>query len=280
MIGAILGDIIGSRFEFHNHRSKDFDLFTKDCRFTDDTVETIAIADAVLNGGSYRDRLLRWCRKYPGSGFSSRFKEWINNPVPYESEGNGALMRVSPIGYARKKHFRSLEKEAYEVVSCSHDSDISRDYASALTFGIVGALSGDKEEIVRQLAFLGRNIPKVEDLRRTNVFDASCQSTLPAAAACFLEATSFEDAIRNAISIGGDSDTLANVTGALAGGYFGIPQAMIDKLKEYLPEEMIRIVDKFSVTLGAIPVPFWADPANGPVPDEYKFIETGSIFSK
>lgn len=280
MIGAILGDIIGSRFEFHNHKSKDFELFTKDCRFTDDTVETIAIADAILNDGPYKDYLLKWCRKYPDVGYSSRFKKWINNPVPYESEGNGVLMRISPIGYARLKHFENLDLEVEKAVSCSHDSGIAMDYASALTYGVLGALSGSKSVIERQLLSLNHTIRKVDYLRRNNVFDASCQYTLPAATACFLEASNFEDAIRNAVSIGGDSDTLANVTGALAGAYFGVPQSMIDKLNDYLPKEMLRIVDDFSVNLGAIPVPFWVDPTFGPIPDKYKFIETGTIFSK
>lgn len=280
MIGAIIGDIVGSRFEFHNHRSKDFDLFTKDCRFTDDTVETIAIADSILNGQSYKDCLVRWCRKYPGAGFSGRFKAWIDNPEPYESFGNGALMRISPIGYARNKRFKSIELEAYKAVSCSHDTDIARDCASALTFGIIGALSGSKTEIVRQLGHLNMRIPSVEHLQKTNVFDASCQGTLPAAVACFVEAESFEDAIRNAVSIGGDTDTIANITGALAGAYFGVPQEFINKLKDYLPEEMIRIVDKFVIQFDAIPVPFWVDPTNGPIPEEYKFLETGTIFTR
>lgn len=280
MIGAILGDIIGSRFEFKNHRSKDFELFAKGCRFTDDTVETIAVADAILNGGTYKDCLVRWCRKYPDAGFSGRFRAWINNPEPYESNGNGALMRISPIGYARNKRFENLEREAYKAVDCSHNSGSARDCASALTFGIVGALSGSREEIKRQLEFLKLRIPSVEKLQRTNVFDATCEATLPAAVACFLEAESFEDAIRNAVSIGGDSDTIASITGALAGAYFGVPQKYINKLKDYLPEEMIRIVDKFVVRFDAIPVPFWVDPATGPIPEEYQFITTGTIFTR
>ena len=151
MLGAIIGDIIGSRFEFNNHRSKDFELFTNDCRFTDDTIETIAIADAILNDKSYKDCLIYWCRKYSDAGFSGRFKEWIKNPEPYNSFGNGALMRISPIGYARNKNFKNIELEVYEAVSCSHDSDIARDCASALTFGIIGALSGSPKEIEHQL---------------------------------------------------------------------------------------------------------------------------------
>lgn len=280
MLGAIIGDIIGSRFEFNNHRSKDFELFTNDCRFTDDTIETIAIADAILNDKSYKDCLIYWCRKYSDAGFSGRFKEWIKNPEPYNSFGNGALMRISPIGYARNKNFKNIELEVYKAVSCSHDSDIARDCASALTFGIIGALSGSPKEIEHQLNCINLEIPTVKSLQKNNKFDASCQSTLPAAVACFIEAKDFEDAIRNAVSIGGDTDTIACITGALAGAYFGIPQEYINKLKDYLPDEMIEIVDKFMIQFDAIPVPFWVDPANGKVPKEYNFLETRTIFTK
>lgn len=280
MIGAIIGDIIGSRFEFNNHRSKDFDLFTKDCRFTDDTVETIAIADAILNQKSYKDCLIYWCQKYPDAGFSRRFKSWIMNPVPYNSYGNGALMRISPIGYARNHRFKDIESEIYNAVTCSHNNIIAIDCASALIHGIKGALSGNKNEIIRQLGFINLNIPTVTELQKTNTFDTTCQGTLPAAVACFIEATDFEDAIRNAVSIGGDTDTIANITGGLAGAYFGIPQEYINKLKDYLPNEMTTIIDKFVIKFDSIPVPFWADPANGKLPDEFKFIVTKTIFTR
>lgn len=280
MIGAILGDIIGSRFEFNNHRSKEFELFTDDCHFTDDTVEIIAIADAIDKGISYKDSLVHWCSKYRNAGFSRRFLQWIDNPKPYKSHGNGTLMRICSFGYARTFPFDNIDFEINKAVRCSHDSTLPYDYCCALVYGIRGALRGNREEIVEQANYIHiKNFKSVKELQKTNRFDPTCEGTLPVVISCFIESDSFEDAIRNAVSVGGDTDTIASITGALAGAYYGVPQEMINKLKDYLPFEMYSLVDKFTIDYDGISVPFWADPACGPVPEEFRFIETKTIFN-
>lgn len=280
MIGAIIGDIIGSRFEFNNIRSKNFELFTKQSHYTDDTVETIAIADAILNNKNYKDSLIEWCKKYPEAGYSSKFREWIYNPVPYKSYGNGALMRISPIGYARLKHFsNSIDVEVRKAVTCSHNTQRAISCATALTYGIMGAF-GSKRAIVSQLHNIGLNVPSVEWLRENNKFDATCENTLSASVACFIEADDFEDAIRNAVSIGGDTDTIANITGALAGAYYGVPQNMINKLKDYLPKEMYELIDEFVIKYQSIGVPSYFENVDlDDLPNEFKFLSTNTIFN-
>ncbi|MFI3298131.1 MAG: ADP-ribosylglycohydrolase family protein [bacterium] len=280
MIGAIIGDIVGSRFEFNNIRTKDFELFTDECRFTDDTVAIIAIADAILNDKPYRDCLVKWGKKYPKSGFSSRFLQWIENPEPYNSFGNGALMRISPFGYARLKNFSDFDLEINKAVSCSHDTDIARDYASCLVKGILCALRGDKEGIIREAELLNIDTSTlVEYYQINNKFDATCQGTLPVAIACFIESTSFEDAIRNAVSVGGDSNTITSITGALAGAYWGVPQSITNMLKKYLPEEMCDLIDKFVIKFDSIRVPFLIESQLKDLPEDFIFIKTKTIFN-
>lgn len=246
MVGAIIGDLVGSRFEFKNHRDKHFEFLHKKCRFTDDTVCTIAIADAIVKNIPYKDSIVKWCRKYSHAGYSHRFQQWIKNPIPYASFGNGAIMRISPFGYTRQNVFADIDSEVYKAVSCSHNTDIARQYALCFVQGIQDCLRGDRKGILKRVAALGIQLDEsLDHLRKTNRFDATCQGSFPQAVLCFKESRSFEDAIRNAISIGGDSDTIANITGALAGAYYGVPPEMVAALKDYLPEDMYEVIMKF-----------------------------------
>lgn len=281
MLGAILGDIIGSRFEFNNHKSKDFVLFAPECDFTDDTILTVATADAILNGRSYKEAYLDWGRRYPNpkGAYGASFVRWLRCPEPYNSFGNGAGMRVSPIGFAFIDKDKVLEEaRRSSEVSHNHSEGIKGAQAIALAVTILRR-RGSKEAVFDELGSWYDLTQTVEEIRAVNTFNETCQVTIPQAIRCFLESNNFEDAIRNAVSIGGDTDTIAAMTGALAEAYYGVPQVLINKLKDYLPEEMIRIVDRFAVKYETQPIPFWADPTNGLIPEEYRYIERGTIFT-
>ena len=251
MTGAIIGDIVGSRFEFNNHLSTDFELFAKDCSFTDDTICTIAIADALLRDIPFAISLQYWCRKYPNpkGGYGRSFSQWVHSPAPapYNSFGNGSAMRVSPCAWWSDS-IKEVYFNARNSAICTHDHPE----------GIKGALA------VAECIYHSRHTPSKEDLkemitvvygydldmtcdeiRKINTFNETCQVTVPQAIVCFLESTDFESAIRLAISIGGDSDTIAAITGSIAEAYYGIPEHIKDRAFEYLPDEFLYIIDEF-----------------------------------
>lgn len=254
MLGAIIGDIVGSRFEFNNTNRKDFELFTPECSYTDDTICTVAVADAILRGEDFGKVLHEWCRKYPNpmGGYGGRFAEWVesDNPKPYNSFGNGSAMRVSPCGYLRETH--NVMKYARESAECTHSHPEGIKGAECVARCIEMALWSRKHQengkrFVEEIAEMyGYNTQQTTDeIRRTNTFNETCQVTVPQAVVCFLESTGFEDAIRLAVSIGGDSDTIAAITGGIAEAYYSIPQQIEDKALEYLPEEMKDVITKF-----------------------------------
>lgn len=266
MIGAIIGDIVGSRFEFNNHRNKKFELFTTECTFTDDTVELIAIADAILNKIPYKESLLYWCKKYKNAGFSPRFLHWIENSTPYNSIGNGALMRIAPIAYFTLYSDEKQRREIHLAVGCSHNSAEAITTANILVSCIKTSFTrflfaknaGDtffidsKENVQKRLREINDDI--YEEVHRykweyvdetSSYYDYTCKYALNMALYCRLGAHSFEDAIRTAVSFGGDSDTLASITGALAESTFIIPQKLKDKIQDYLPQEMLDVVERF-----------------------------------
>ena len=260
MIGAILGDIVGSIYEFDNIKTKDFELFGRDCIFTDDTIMTVAVADALMRFEDVTDenveefkkvlikRMHYWGNKYPDASYGGRFIFWVlmRRTEPYNSLGNGSAMRVSPVGWYAKsvERARMLAKATAEVTH-NHPE------------GIKGAVA------TAEVIFLARNgmdIPciKIEmeryyslnftldEIRPTYDFDATCQGTVPQAIQAFLEAEDFEDAIRNAISVGGDSDTLAAITGSVAEAYFGIPEDLKETALSYLDDEILDVVERFA----------------------------------
>ena len=259
MLGAIIGDIVGSRFEFNNTHRLDFELFTNECSFTDDTICTVAVADAILRGVSFEQSLLEWCRKYPNpkGAYGGSFGRWVHspNPEPYNSFGNGSAMRVSPCGYLTETH--NVMKFARESAECTHNHPEGIKGAECVARCIEMALYSRKhqengKQLVRKVAEMyGYNIQQTSDeIRRTNTFNETCQVTVPQAIVCFLESTDFESAIRLAVSIGGDSDTIAAITGSIAEAYYGIPQHIQDKAWDYLPKEIQEVVTKFKQKYG------------------------------
>lgn len=244
MIGAIIGDIIGSRFEFNNSNSKYFELFTPKSSYTDDTICTIAIADAINTGVDYKTKLLEWCRKYPNpmGGYGAGFAAWVRskNPKPYNSFGNGAAMRVAPVAYAWDDITEVLrEAERTALVTHNHPEGVKG--ARAVAHSIFHLRITKKFEDLEYV--MDNYYPSFMDKEYTPFhFDETCQGTVPLCAKIVLESKSFEDAIRNAIAFGGDSDTIGAIVGALAEPIWGVSATLFDKAINYLPTEMVDVI--------------------------------------
>ena len=253
MIGAIIGDIVGSRFEFHNTSRTDFELFTQDCDFTDDTICTVAVADAILHNKPFQDTLREWCHKYPNpmGAYGGSFNAWLQSdtPQPYNSFGNGSAMRVSPCALAASSDAEAI-RLAIASASCTHNhpEGIIGAVATALVIRAFQASAGhemiariDAESIIS--TYYGEDWFK--HLPQPFTFDVTCQGCVPLAFIIVDKSHSFEDAIRNAVAYGGDSDTLAAIVGSMAEARWGIPIDLIDSALAYLPEEMRVIVKEF-----------------------------------
>lgn len=244
MLGAIIGDIVGSVYEFDNYRAKDFDpLFHPRAAYTDDTVCTIAIADALINDRHAGESLKDWGTRYwENGGWGGNFALWLRSSKlePYNSYGNGAAMRVSPAGLLS----RSLDEcnrlaEKVTAVTHNHPEGIKGGVATAAAVHM--ARVGFSKTAIRSYVAgtFGYDLERsVDDIRSTYCFNETCQQTVPEALICALEAASFEDAIRNAISIGGDSDTVAAIAGGVAEAMFGIPDDIAEQGWGYLPTDM------------------------------------------
>ncbi len=250
MIGAIAGDIMGSVYEHNPIKTKDFPLFHPRCRFTDDTVLTVAVADAILTGRPYEQSVREFGRRYPRAGYGKRFNGWLHSdhPQPYNSWGNGSAMRVSPVGFAFNTEDEVLD-EAEKTASISHNHPEGVKGAQATALAVFFARMGrTKEEIREQISQrFGYNIHRtVDDIRPTYSFDVSCQGTVPEAIIAFLDSTSYEDAVRNAISLGGDSDTLACITGGIAEAFYGdVPDDIQAKVIGLLTPNLWRTIEGF-----------------------------------
>ena len=266
MIGAIVGDIAGSRFEWHNRKSKQF-TFLKGkeegrypCCFTDDTVMTLAVAAAILKwrgggDGSYAAlsgeairRMQDFGRRYPGAGYGGAFRHWLRDedPQPYNSWGNGAAMRVSACGWAGRTldEVKAMSRAVTEVTH-NHPEGIKGAEATAVaTF--LARTGKSKDEIravvVRDYYPLGFTL---DEIRPAYEFDVSCQGSVPQALEAFFESASFEDAIRNAISIGGDSDTIGAICGAVAGAFYGVPDDVRAKAETFLSPHLLEALHGF-----------------------------------
>lgn len=256
MIGAIIGDIVGSRFEWKNNRSKEFELFHDRCEATDDSIMSLAIAKAILDcNGDYTNLgknaihcMQEIGRPYPYCGFGGMFYSWIysDDPKPYNSFGNGAAMRVSACGFAAKsmKEAIALSKAVTEV---THNHPEGLKGAEATVVAIYMARTGKTIQQIRKHInkhYYPMNFT-LDEIRDTYEFNETCQRTVPQAIMAFLESTSFEDAIRNAISIGGDSDTIAAITGGIAEAYYGVPSEIRSRAMEYLDERLTKILSDF-----------------------------------
>ena len=250
MIGAIAGDIIGSIYEFAPIKTKDFPLFGEGCRFTDDSVLTIAIARAIMDDGDYRRALWELGREYPNAGYGGSFRHWLasSDPQPYDSWGNGAAMRVSPVGFAFETVDEVL-RQAGRTAEVSHDHAEGVKGAQATALAIFLARTTRDKALIRSeiTERFGYDLDRtVDDIRPSYSFDVSCQGTVPEAIIAFLDAETHEDAVRNAISLGGDSDTLACITGGMAEAYYGpVGPDIHDKVRQYLSDELWSITEQF-----------------------------------
>ncbi len=260
MLGAIIGDIAGSRFEWDNNKSKEFELMTGRCKPTDDSNMTLAVALAILLAeGDWSTlpelaviTMQRFGQRYP-HGYGSRFREWLRSedPQPYNSWGNGSAMRVSPCAWAASSLEEALQlSDAVTGVTHNHPEGIKG--ARAVTAAIWLARQGaDIPEIRKHIEENYYPLDfTIDQIREDYKFDVSCQGSVPQAIEAFLESLSFEDAIRNAVSIGGDSDTIAAMAGSIAEAYYGIPTDMRDQVMGFLDETQSSVVDQFEQKYG------------------------------
>lgn len=249
MIGALAGDIIGSIYEFDNIKTTEFPLFQNTCTFTDDSVLTVSLADAILNNASYREKLIEYYHRYPDAGYGGFFHKWAKSrkSEPYNSFGNGAAMRISPVGWAYETLDEVLCKsEEFTAVTHNHLEGIKG--AQATAAAIFMARSGaTKDEIRRYVtATFGYDLAMTcDDIRPTYRFDVTCQGTVPQALVAFLDSDGFENAIRLAVSLGGDTDTLACITGGVAEAFYGIPDIIKEMTLLYLDDDLREVTLDF-----------------------------------
>ena len=248
MLGAIIGDIVGSRFEYQNCRSKNFNLFDRRCFFTDDTVMTCAVAKALLTDADVAQTLKQVGRNYPYCGYGSAFGSWIFSYTkePYYSFGNGAAMRVSPVGFIANSE-EEVKKLAYKVTSVTHDHPEGLKGAEVTAMCVYYAYHGYNKDFIR--AYAVSKYPEIasfdyENLKKNYFFNETCQNTVPQAIYCFLISDSFEDCIRTGISIGGDSDTLCAICGGIAEAFYGIPENIKREALRYFNIQDKRILLK------------------------------------
>lgn len=277
MLGAMIGDIVGSKYEFNNTFDYDFEMFGGGCDFTDDTICTVAIADAILNGRNYQESLLDWCRRYPSpkGAYGGRFAAWIRslNPQPYNSFGNGSAMRVSPVAWLFDDLSQVLE-EAEKTALPTHNhpegikgakavahaiwyfrksksSEKHKDSENEETKGLKNEnakASKNENETIQGFMSIARSYYEDFDTRvyPKGKFDETCMDAVPLSFYLLSQASSFEDAIRLAISHGGDSDTIGAIVGSIAEARFGIPQEIKDRAIDYLPKDMKDIWNQFA----------------------------------
>lgn len=284
MLGAIIGDIVGSIYEFDNIKTKEFEFFQENMELTDDSVMTLAVAKALMdtletgNEEGFKNlsreiseeklkliqnkfgseinpkteletnailRMVEIGNKYPHMSYGTRFRYWLEEPVPYNSFGNGSAMRVSPVAYIGK-NIEEVKFLSREVTKVSHNHEEGIKGAEATAVAIFMAKKGSgKEEIKSEMEKYYSLDFNYEDLVKNYGFDETCQGTVPEAIYIFLESEDFEDAIRTAISIGGDSDTLAAIVGSIAEAYYTIPDAIREKALSYMDSFERKIYDEF-----------------------------------
>jgi ADP-ribosylglycohydrolase len=251
IIGAITGDIIGSVYEWHNIKTTDFNLFSIKSTFTDDTVLTIATMDAIVNQKAYTESYHSFGKEYNRKGYGHNFYSWIlsDDPKPYNSWGNGSAMRVSPVGWF-SDNADEVMAEAKRSAEVTHNHPEGIKGAQAVAMAVFMARTGKTKDDIKKFTVdtFSYNLDrKIDDIRPSYEFDVSCQGSVPEAIIAFLESTDFENAIRLAVSIGGDSDTIACITGGIAEAYYkAIPEHIIDSVIKILPSKLLAIVETFS----------------------------------
>ncbi len=257
MLGAIIGDIVGSIYEFNNIKTEDFPLFSDKCRFTDDTVMTAAVFMGILNGNNDERKTKKTVESYmslygsyyPDAGYGGSFRKWLGNRYkePYNSFGNGSGMRVSTVSWAYES-IEAVEKFAEITAAVTHNHPEGIKGAKAVAAAIFFARKGESREFIRNYITenYGYDLTKtIAEIRPSYEYDVSCQGSVPVAIIAALEAESFEDAIRKAVSVGGDSDTIAAMAGSIAEGFFGIPEEIRAKAVTYLDERLLDCLKKF-----------------------------------
>lgn len=254
MLGAIIGDIVGSRFEFGEAPEPGFKLFTPECNYTDDTICTIAVADAALNGKDYGETLHEWCRRYPSpmGGYGGRFHDWVlsDHPKPYDSFGNGSAMRVSPVAWLFDNIDDVQEQARLSAMPThNHPEGIKGAECIATLIYWLRTTRITRHQVEKKAASLwGYELPSLRDIYKIggeNHFDGTCMETVPMALRCFLESQNFEDAIRIAVLADGDTDTKADITGALAEAFYEIPEEFVKTALEYLPNDMLEVIAQY-----------------------------------
>ena len=252
LLGAIAGDVIGSFYEFRPVKRLDFELFNdRSSRFTDDTIMTVANAEWLLTGGNLSEIMRHYGSQYPWAGYGNMFLTWLteHDPKPYNSFGNGSAMRVSPVGWA----FDTLEETlsaAKQSAEVTHNHSEGIKGAQATAAAIFWARQGETKENIRKniSQFFGYDLQRTcEEIRKDYNFSATCQGSVPESIIAFLESTDYESAIRLAISFGGDSDTMACITGGIASAYYKeIPQTIADFTTSLLPEKFLKLIQEYN----------------------------------
>lgn len=256
MLGAIIGDVAGSRFEWHNIKTKDFEFFGSGSRLTDDSIMTLAVARAILESRSdfsdLEEQVAKWMqtlgRAFPDAGYGGKFQRWLfsENPAPYNSMGNGAAMRVSPAGFAATS-LEDAKLLARKVTGVTHNHPEGLRAAEAVASAIYLARTGKSLAEIRD--YTDRNYYPMDftldEIRPEYGFDMTCQGSVPQAFMALFESVGFEDAIRNAVSIGGDSDTIAAIAGGMAEAFYGIPDPVRIRGLSFLNPMLREILEAF-----------------------------------
>ncbi len=249
LFGAIAGDMIGSTHEWKACTDPQFVLFSKDSKFTDDSVLTIAVADAILNQRGYGQSIVEYARRYPKAGYGSYFRRWLKEDgvEPYNSFGNGSAMRVSSVGWA----FDTMDEvllEAERSAAVTHDHPEGIKGAQSVALAIFLACTGaEKEDIRLKISSrFGYNLHRtLDEIRPDYKWDSTCPGSVPESIIAFLESTDYENAVRNAILLGGDADTMAAIAGSIAEAYYGVPEEIVSEVRKRLPTDLLDVVERF-----------------------------------
>lgn len=252
MLGAIIGDIVGSIYEWNRIKKKEFKFFGPKCKFTDDSVCTVAVADILLHDLPPAETMQKWCQRYPNCSYGVMFGRWIfkDTPQPYNSYGNGAAMRVSPAAFLNRDDLDAALAASNKVTEITHNHPEGMKGARATTHAIWLAFQNEKPEEIRKVIeteYYYDLTRSVDEIRPGYSFDETCQGTVPQAITCALESESFEDAVRNAISLGGDSDTLAAIAGPITEAMHGIPEEFVERtMNKYLAEaqDICKVIEE------------------------------------
>lgn len=251
LFGAIAGDMIGFRFEWNKCTDPNFTLFTRNPHFTDDTVLTVAVASAVLNQRGYGEAIVEYARKYPKAGYGSFFRRWLadDGAEPYNSFGNGSAMRVSPVAWAFNTEEEVL-REAERSAAVTHDHPEGIKGAQSVALAIYLARTGaDSDQIRTEIETrFGYNLSRtLDEIRPSYKWDSTSPGSVPESIIAFLESADFESAVRNAILLGGDADTMAAIAGSIAEAYYGVPEEIVVEVRKRLPADLLDVVEKFQV---------------------------------